>query len=97
MTGKWNLSAWIKLSLFPGTYLQSVLSQTGQGLSTPCVYTLVTHHSCYGCGMMRSLNALWQGAWCTSWEMNKLGSFVWLLLATLFVQQVIKLISGPTA
>ncbi|MFM8233882.1 MAG: DUF2752 domain-containing protein [Holophagaceae bacterium] len=83
----WNWSHGLKLGLFPMTYLQSLLTQSGYGIPTPCVITLVTDRSCYGCGMMRSLNALWQGEWGLAWHAHRLGIVVWAVLAYLCVQQ----------
>jgi len=96
MLGTWDFSRWIKLSLFPFTWVQSLLTQSGYGIPTPCLYSFWTHRACYGCGMMRSLNALWQGDGVASWHAHKLGGVVWLLLAVLFIQQWIHLRSvGP--
>jgi hypothetical protein len=75
-----------KLLFFPATLLITVINTrlaSGNSIGIPCLFKTLCGVECYGCGISRSVMALWQGNVAESFEYNRLGVLVFLVLAWL--------------
>ncbi|WP_396127335.1 DUF2752 domain-containing protein [Acidicapsa acidisoli] len=84
----------IALTLAPGTLLNALAQrQSGSPLiQVPCLITLVSGHSCPGCGMTRALTLLWSGRLHDAIVQNPLSPSTFALLWMLFCLQVCRLV-----
>ena len=79
-----NLERLAKLFFFPATLLVTVINTklaSGNAVGLPCLFKALCGVECYGCGISRSVMALWQGNVAESFEYNRLGVLVFLARA----------------
>lgn len=77
------------LALFP---LSGIYSFTlgNHGLGLPCLSIAIFNKTCWGCGMTRSIVALWHGEIRTSLSEHPLGIVVWVLMGIISIQEFIR-------
>jgi hypothetical protein len=73
-----------KFSLLPLTLLVTLVNANAGGgtqIGLPCVCKCLFGIECPGCGMSRSIMALWQGQWAQAYAFNKLGLLAFAVIA----------------
>lgn len=81
----------MRLSLAPLTAINTLAHLAGlhaRPVAIPCLFTLVFHHHCLGCGMTRAFDFLYTGHFRQALAMNKLVPIVFLLLWWIFYLQL---------
>lgn len=84
----------MRLSLAPLTAANTLAHLAGlhvRPVAVPCLFTLIFHHPCPGCGMTRAFDFLWTGQFRQALAMNKLSPIVFLLLWWIFYLQLVEL------
>jgi len=81
----------MRLGLAPLTAANTLAHLAGlhaRPVAIPCLFTLVFHHHCLGCGMTRAFDFLYTGHFRQALAMNKLVPIVFLLLWWIFYLQL---------
>jgi hypothetical protein len=81
----------MRVGLAPLTAANTIAHLAGlhvRPVALPCLFTLIFHHHCLGCGMTRAFDLLWTGHFRQSFAMNKLAPIVFILLWWIFYLQL---------
>jgi len=81
----------MRLGLAPLTAVNTLAHLAGlhaRPVALPCLFTLVFHHRCPGCGMTRAFDLLWTAHFRQAIAMNRLAPLVFLLLWWIFYLQL---------
>ena len=81
----------MRLGLAPLTAANTLAHLVGlhvRPVALPCLFTLVFHRHCPGCGMTRAFDLLWTGHFRQSLAMNPLAPIVFVLLWWIFCLQL---------
>jgi len=81
----------MRLSLAPLTAANTLAHLAGlhvRPVALPCLFTLIFHHHCPGCGMTRAFDLLWTGHFRQALAMNPLAPIVFVLLWWIFYLQL---------
>jgi len=81
----------MRLSLAPLTAVNTLAHLAGlhaRPVAIPCLFTLIFHHHCLGCGMTRAFDFLYTGHFRQALAMNRLVPIVFLLLWWIFYLQL---------
>ena len=81
----------LRLGLAPLTAANTLARLAGMHIrpvAIPCLFTLVFHVHCPGCGMTRAFDLLWSGQFRQAIAMNMLSPVVFLLLWWIFYLQL---------
>jgi len=81
----------MRLGLAPLTAANTLTHLAGlhvRPVALPCIFTLIFHHPCPGCGMTRAFDLLWMGQFRQALSMNKFAPIVFILLWWIFYLQL---------
>jgi Protein of unknown function (DUF2752) len=84
----------LRLGLAPLTAVNTLAHLAGlhvRPVALPCLFTLIFHHHCLGCGMTRAFDLLWTGHFRQALAMNRLAPIVFILLWWIFYLQLAEL------
>ncbi|GEM_PF-811152 len=54
-----------------------------------CLFTLITGHHCYGCGLVRGMSAVLHGDFSAAWRLNPLNAVTIPLLTWLYLRELV--------
>jgi hypothetical protein len=77
------MDRFIKLLLFPLTFIVSLIDQEidDYGLGVPCLIDYIFDIKCLGCGITHAIISIWHGDFSTSFQQNKFGIFIFVVIA----------------